>query len=488
MLQSRAALLLTALLLAGCGAGQERERHNVLVVLVDTLRADRLPFYGYTGDTAPFLTSWARRSVVFDRAWAASSWTAPATASVFTGVYPNQHGVVVGMEAVKRMQKVSSEFELSPLPDELETLPEFLSSAGYHTFGVTDNPNIGKELGFDHGFERFVCFQATRSNGMKPDSEQVTATVREWSAEIRAAEPWFLYLHFMDPHSPYEKKAPFYRAPGSAGDGTSAPPFPPERVARGFTPERLAEESAAYDSEIRFLDQEIEKVFAALGVGEDTVVVFLADHGEEFGDHGGIGHDPQLYSELTHIPLFVHVPGIPPRRERENVSQVDLLPTLRDLMQSPRNEQSAGTSLRALLEAGQPLAERTLFSMRHGRAAVLRGAISGDHKYIVTDFDARFGKPPLCELYDLAQDPQEKTNLVEGEGALGAELDARLRAQEANAPKWSAGAQAYNLAPELLRKLQELGYAGEDEDDKHVLPRELQSLEKHKPKETQGGG
>ncbi len=465
MPRSQAALFLSALLLAGCGAGQERARPNVLVVLVDTLRADRLPFYGYAADTAPFLTSWAQRSVVFERAWATSSWTAPATASVFTGVYPNQHGVVVGMQAVQRMQKISSEFELSRLPDEFETLPEFLLSAGYRTFGVADNPNIGKELGFDQGFERFACFPAQAL-----DSEQVTATVREWSAEIRAAEPWFVYLHFMDPHSPYEQKTPFYRAPDSTDE--------------------IALASAAYDSEIRFLDQEIERVFTILGVGEDTLIVFLADHGEEFGDHGGIGHDPQLYSELTRIPLFIHMPGIPPRRERENVSQVDLLPTLRDLLQTPRSEQSAGTSLRALLERGQPLDERTLFSMRHGRAAVLRGAISGDHKYIVTDFDPRLDKPPLRELYDLAQDPHEKTNLAEREAALGAELDARLRAHEANAPKWSAGAAAYNLAPELLKKLQELGYAGEEDDDKHVLPRELQSLEKRPPKapENPGGG
>jgi len=453
----RSALFVTTLFFAGCGAGGERERANVLVVLVDTLRADRLPFYGHAADTAPFLTSWAARSVVFERAWATSSWTAPAVASVFTGVYPDQHGVVIGMQALQRMQRLESgseyELELNRLPDELETLPEFLSSMGYHTFGVADNPNIGKEIGFDQGFERFACFP-------EKGSEEVTATVREWSAEIRSSEPWFVYLHFMDPHVPYQQHAPFYRAPDSE--------------------DPIVLDSAAYDSEIRFLDQEIEKVFALLGIGEDTLVVFLADHGEEFGDHGGRWHEPKLYSELTHIPLFIHLPGVAPRRERANVSQVDLLPTLRDLVRAPRAEQDAGTSLRALLEQGQPLGERTLFSMRRGRAADLRSAISGDLKYIVTDFDQGLGASQKRELFDLAQDPREKSNLSEREAALGAELDSRLRAHEASSRKWSSGTRKYELSPELLHKLQELGYAG-GEGDEHelVLPRDTRPAKTH---------
>jgi arylsulfatase A-like enzyme len=398
----------------------------VLVVLVDTLRADRLPFYGHAGDTAPFLASWAERSVVFERAWATSSWTAPATASVFTGVYPDQHGVVIGMQVFQRMQRVASELELNRIPGELETR-------------VADNPTIGSELGFDQGFERFACFA-------EKGSEQVTAKLREWSEEIRSSAPWFVYLHYMDPHSPYQQRAPFYRAPDSE--------------------DPIALDSAAYDSEIRFLDRQIEEAFALLGVDQDTLIVFLADHGEEFGDHGGRYHDPQLYSELTRIPLFIHLPGVPARRVPANVSQVDLLPTLRDLLEAPRAEQDAGWSLRTLLEGGQPPGERTLFSMRRDRASTLRSAIAGDHKYIVRDFDAGLDQPPVRELYDLARDPLEKTNLAEREAALGAELDSRLRAHEAGSRKWSSAAQTYELGPELLRKLQELGYAGDaDEHD-----------------------
>jgi arylsulfatase A-like enzyme len=434
MFRSQAAPLLTALLLAGCGA-DEPARPNVLVVLVDTLRADRLPFYGHAADTAPFLTSWAARSVVFERAWATSSWTAPATASVFTGVYPDQHGVVLGMQVFQRMQRVAPELELEGIPAELQTLPELSRAAGYRTFGVADNPNIGKELGFDRGFERFECF-------LEQGSELVTAKLGEWSAEVRASAPWFVYLHYMDPHFPYQRREPYYRAPPSD--------------------EPLALDSAAYDSEIRFLDREIEQAFALLGVDEETVVVFLADHGEEFGDHGGKGHDPTLYSELTRIPLFIHVPGVAPRRERAPVSQIDLLPTLRDLLRAPRSEQDAGWSLRELLERGEPLGERTLFGMRRDKASTLRSAIAGDHKYIVRDFDAALERPPVRELYDLAHDPREKANLAEREAALGAELDARLRAHEAGSRKWRAGAQTYELSPELLHKLQELGYAGDD--------------------------
>jgi arylsulfatase A-like enzyme len=416
------------------------------VVLVDTLRADRLPFHGYEFDTAPFLASWAARSVVFERAWATSSWTAPATASVFTGVYPDQHGIVIGMQVFQRMQKLEPEheLELNKLPDELETLPELVRALGYRTFGVADNPNIGAEIGFDRGFERFACFA-------EEGSELVVGTVREWSSEIRASEPWFVYLHFMDPHVPYQQRAPFYRAPDSA--------------------DPIALDSAAYDSEIRFLDQQIEEVFRILGVGPETLVVFLSDHGEEFGDHGGRYHEPQLYSELTHIPLFVHLPGVAPRRERANVSQVDLLPTLRDLLGAPPSPQDSGLSLRALLERGQRLGERTLFGTRRDRASTLRSAIAGDHKYIVRDYDAELDRPPVRELYDLAQDPREKTNLAEREAALGAELDARLRAHEASSRKWDPDPETYHLSPEFLQKLQQLGYAGEDAEEHDPLPR-----------------
>lgn len=437
MSRSLATLLLPAIL-AGCDAGDAR-RPDVLVVLVDTLRADRLPFYGYQRDTAPFLTSWAERSVVFERAWATSSWTAPATASVFTGVYPDQHGVVIGMQTFQRLQRVEAGLELNRIPDELQTLPELFRAAGYRTFGVADNPNIGSELGFDRGFERFECF-------LEKGSENVTARLREWSADIRSSRPWFVYLHYMDPHFPYQQHAPFHRAPDSD--------------------DPIALDSAAYDSEIRFLDREIEEAFALLGVDGDTLIVFLADHGEEFGDHGGRYHDPKLYSELTRIPFFVHVPGVPPRRESAPVSQIDLLPTLRDLLRAPRSDQDAGWSLRALLEGGQPLAERTLFGMRRDKASTLRCAIAGDHKYIVRDYDAGLDQPPVRELYDLARDPREQTNLAEHEAALGAELDARLRAHEASARRWTAGKQSYELSPELLHKLQELGYGGDaDEHD-----------------------
>lgn len=436
MFRSEAALLPIALLVAGCGADEERPP-NVLVVLVDTLRADRLPFYGYPVDTAPFLTSWAARSVVFERAWATSSWTAPATASVFTGVYPDQHGVVLGMQVFKHMQKVETEIELNGIPDELETLPEFMHARGYRTFGLADNLNIDRQLGFAAGFERFDCFQAQ-------GSEQVAARVGEWSAEIRAVRPWFVYLHFMDPHAPYEQRAPYYRSPEVQDQG--------------------ALDSAAYDSEIRFLDQQVEQVFAELGVDADTLIVFLADHGEEFGDHGRRGHEPQLYSELTHIPFFVHLPGVPPRREREPISQIDLLPTLRDLLGAPPAEQDAGLSLRALLERSQPLGERTLFGMRSDRASTLRSAIAGEHKYIVREYDQRLDRPPVRELYDLVDDPREKTNLIERETVLGAELEARLRAHEASARRWTAREKAYELSPEILRKLQELGYGGEDDE------------------------
>src|SRR5262249_29956102 len=154
----------------------------------------------------------------------------------------------------------------------LETIPEFLRARGYRTFGAADNPNVCAVLGFDGGFERFAD---TPNEG----SERILAALAQWQDELRAAHPRFVYLHFMEPHAPYVEHAPWFQAPAEGGE--------------------LARDSAAYDSEIRYVDGQIERAFEMLGVDDDTVVVFVADHGEEFGDHGGRYHEPKLYSELV---------------------------------------------------------------------------------------------------------------------------------------------------------------------------------------------
>jgi len=433
-------LVATASLASGAPACRPAEPRlpDVVVVVVDTLRADRLPFLGYGRDTAPFLSSWAERSIVFENAWSTSSWTAPAMASVFTGVYPNQHGVVLGRNAFLRLSAEDPTMELNRIPDALETMPEMMRRLGYRTFGVADNPNLCAEEGFESGFDRFEGFDYE-------GAEAVNAVVERWREEIAAAEPSFVYLHYMDPHRPYHEREPWFEDPGD------------ERAAR----EPFARPSEAYDSEIRYLDERIAQAFELLGVDERTVVVFAADHGEEFGDHGRGNHLFQLYSELTRVPLFVHHPGIEPRRRRVegNVSLVDVLPTLRAILGEPPAEQDEGRALtESWLGEREPgvLGERTLFAMRTSPAGNrIRSAVRGGFKYVHTLPSNR------RELYDLAADPGELRNLIDERADIAQRLQEALERFEAGARRWEASSTQVELTEEELRSLERLGYAGE---------------------------
>jgi len=410
-------------------------RPNVVVIVIDTLRADRLPFYGHVVDTAPFLTSLAERGLIFDNAWSSSSWTAPATASIFTGRYPNQHGVRLGLRAGQHRAEEVEEYELNRIPDELMTIPVFMRSLGYTTFGVSANPNVDPRLGFERGFDHFAPFDRSRGKG--------AATVREallrWRSEILASEPYFLYLHLADTHGPYHRH-PEWTPPGE----------PP--------PDNLLDDTVAYDSEIRFADENLRMIFEELGLGEGTLVIMTSDHGQEFMDHGHRGHGWQLYSELTRVPLFVYykdddrVQG----RRAENVTTLDIIATLADLLGVEPPSDLTGRSLiesSAADEGGKQAA----FSMRmrHDDEATheLFSVVAGQYKLILHDPEGRI------ELYDLAADPGEKRNLAGTRKDLEVRLLATIEAQRKQARATSLRSSTrITLDADLIRALEELGY------------------------------
>ena len=425
------AVLLVPLLLGEWGCAPPAPyRPNTLVIVVDTLRADHLPFYGYSVDSAPFLAEWASRSVVFENAWSTSSWTAPAAASLFTGVYPVQHGVHLGVNAYELLQRGGVELILDRLPDALETLPELFRSLGYRTFGVSDNPNVSEAQGFAAGFDRFENFSYA-------NADRVNQVVASWEAELESAQPWFVYLHYMDPHQPYHPRQPWLHPPAAKN--------------------RHAVNAAAYDSEIGWVDSRLRQVFERLGVDESTLVVFTADHGEEFGDHGSGSHRFKLYSELTRIPFFVHQPGVGPRRVSAHVSLVDLLPTLRSILGLPASEQAAGIDLTKLHEAGDDAGpQRSIFASRTTGVAWKRSVVRGRYKLIAT-------RPGGNELYDLVSDPGERHDLASEEPELVEEL---LRASEdlrSSARRWDGERTTLEVSDEEVRRLEELGYLGEPE-------------------------
>jgi len=403
-------------------------RPNVVVILIDTLRADHLPVYGYPRDTAPFLARLATKSVVFSAAQSTSAWTAPATASLFTSLYPFQHRVDTGFMVTKQMREIGQEISLNRLPLDVPTLPEVMKGAGYSTFGVSANVNIGAVMGFARGFDHFRHF---------PSDAPATALAekaRQWERRLRGGSPYLLYMHFLDPHAPYRENAPWF-----------VPSADPD-----------ANRMAAYDSEIRLVDSVLEDLYRALGWDRDTLLIVLADHGEEFADHGGRGHGQTLFSEMLHVPLIVHGPGLfAPRRVAEPVGLIDVLPTLRDLTGTPADPRDEGRSLRPLLEGGPADAERrSLFAhllRRDQGGRLLHSVRRGRWKYIEgTSAD------PL--LFDLAQDPRETVNLVQASPTLAEHLRTNLRESVRSAKTFAGGQAATVLDPATAETLRALGY------------------------------
>lgn len=439
----RKELALLSVLATSCGdAGGTQRPKNLLVVCIDTLRADQLGAYsssrsassrgGAKAALTPNLDALAQESVVFERAHATASWTLPSVASVFTSFFPSTH----------RCWDFGSR-----LSEAFDTLPEIFRSAGFDTQGIASHDFFEAKFGLQQGFDAFDAELAHRKGepGWKEiTSPDVSAKAVRWLEErARAASerPWLLFVHFFDPHLPYV-------------DHEATPPAP------------AADEFAGYRSEVAFTDGYVGSVLDALaraGFADDTAVLFFSDHGESFYEHPGIHrHSYSLYEEELRVPLFLRSPGLAPRRVSASVRTVDLLPTLLELFGLARDipEEREGVSLFPLClgreeELPANLAEIRLKDGHHANALV-----SGRWKLIEDVSNARLS------LFDLASDPREARDLALERPELVQELTRLLRAQIAEAEAlgraYPAG-QRVEHTPEELEHLRELGYGGEEE-------------------------
>lgn len=404
-----------------------------MLAVVDTLRRDHLPVYGYARDTAPFLTRLAAQGVVFERAHSASTWTAPATASLMTSLYPPQHGVTTGLMATRRLQRHGERVSLNRVPDSAETLAELLSRAGYATFAITENPNISALLGFDQGFARF------RNLRRADAADRIHKHLFNWRGHIAGAQPYFLYLHYMDPHGPYRQRAPWFDA-----------------AAKGE-----ARVISAYDSEVRFWDEEFRRAFERMGWERDTVVIVTADHGEGFSERGFGGHGGSLFGELLDVPLVMAFPAGrgAGRRVDARVSHLDVLPTLAELAGVKPAAECEGRSLLPLVDGALPspgAEPRTLFAhlrRQEPDLAVMEmhAVIHGDWKLIT-----RRARGPL--LFDLARDPGERTSVAARHPEVVRDLEGRLAAFQRRARTHVTQAGEVDLDPETQERLRALGY------------------------------
>ncbi len=280
-------------------------RPNIIVILVDTLRADHLGAYGYSRDTSPNFDKLAKDSQLFTRAIASSSWTVPSVASLLSGLNPSGHMTTPVRERPKAL-KIGDRY-----PDAIDSMPEIFLKNGYQTAAITTNPWITKDFGFDQGFQTLDFFSRARAEKVIKSAKKRIDILQ------KKPDPFLLYMHFLDPHSPYTPPAAYEKM------------FVDAKMDRQYD-ERNQRKINLYDAEIRYFDDQLGEFIRFLkekNIYDDTVIVFVSDHGEAFDEHGNGGHGYQLHIEEVHIPLTIKAPGFS-GENRDTVSHIDVLPTL----------------------------------------------------------------------------------------------------------------------------------------------------------------
>ena len=442
------------LVVAVCGATSCSEAprpRNLLLISLDTLRADHLGCYGYPRPTSPFLDRLASQGVLFEQAWATSPWTLPSHASLFTGLYPSQHGVMTEERA---------------LPADLPTLAESLRDRGFATAGFVSGIFLGARFGLGRGFDRYVAIPTRPASGGTGTSLSATARVSagglEWLAS-QSGRPFFLFLHYFDIHSDYLPEprfaALFEKPYRGVVDGSTRQLMAFLRGQIAFDAEDRERLVDLYDAEIRQLDQGLEELFARLaerGALADTVVVVTADHGEELFDHGGVFHGRTQYQEMLRVPLILLGPGIPRGlRSQQPVSLVDLAPTLLTLFGLGVPPGVPGRDLAPLWKQGDAgWSERDLFAEANdtnGRRSPLRAVLQGRWKLVQHASGER-------ELFELGEDPLEHANRAAAEPARAAKLASRLTTELGSVREAPA---LPKLTPDTRKQLEALGYVAE---------------------------
>lgn len=451
--------VMTAAVMVCCRRGPEKKlpRPNVIVILVDALRADRLGCYGHGGGTSPFLDSCAKKGVLFTHAYSHSSHTKISVAALFTGLIPPSNGIRKAAEAA---QVLSGDTSLvsDVLPEGIVTMAERFKQNGYATCGIITNPHLLGSMGFGQGFDDYVYLHGGARAVL------VNRMAMQW-LRSREGGPFFLYLHYMDVHAPYTPPPEYARA-FTMMLAEAEPVWENGPYKGKIEGARIAWSRALYDAEIKYWDdqwKQFEKALERAGALENTVVVILSDHGEEFYDHGGFGHGYTCYDEVIHVPLIIRWPGrVPGGVVRPDLAAViDVYPTLAAL---------AGIDV-----SGLPLEGRNLFadgwdgtpgfSFFHQReiapvysetcqGKVPRSLRTADLKVIFNQADGSI------EAYRTGNDPEERDNIpAGGDGAIES-LATEARRISHGRPV-AGPPSSGRLDAKTVEELRSIGYVGE---------------------------
>jgi arylsulfatase A-like enzyme len=434
---------------AGCGADlpERKPARAVIVVDIDTLRADHLGSYGYSRPTSPNLDRFAGRAVQFDWAFSQAPNTLPSQTSILTSLYPSTHLVL------------HDDDRLAP---ERDTLAELLAAAGFSTGAFVDGGYLKPHFGLDQGFETYFDL----NGGGLAEGE---ARIASW-LDAHRSEKFFLFLHTYDVHSPYAPPAPFRErfaalvAPPTPGFEPTSEALEGIRISQYSAaplqlPARdLAYAEALYDGEIAYVDAWFGRLLARLenlGIADSTIVAVISDHGEEFAEHGSVLHE-KLYTTVTHVPLLLQAPGGDRgSRISHSVETIDLAPTLLELAGVPVPPAMDGRSLAAHVAgrgAGAPPPGRPAI-VESPFFGVQRGLLDDRHHLLLSLQSGRI------ELFRYREDREERRDLAGEEPDEVRRLVGELR-------RWSRGRPAERmlelekvaLPPEVQESLRSLGY------------------------------
>jgi len=453
---------------------------NVILIVLDTVRADHLSCYGYPRNTTPNLKAFADEAVRYEHAIATSSWTVPTHGSLFTGLMPSEHGAHRRTEA-----QTEADGLYQPLAEHNMTLAEILADNGYYTGSVVGNSGfLKRELGFAQGFfyydDRDRAVISTAMPGVfspalwwcelykrivhgdwnwRRAADDVTDSAMAWMGRD-VGRPLFLFVNYMDAHTPYRAHPEFDQQLGISGSSVrSEPAQPPAGKSPGKPDPGMQQDIDRYDSEIAYIDAYLGKLFACLkerDLYDHSLIIVTSDHGESFGEHGMVDHGNAPYEEEVHVPLIIRYPGGRMNGSKaEATSLANIMPTVLDYLQI---EHPDPTWLARVPKRNRVMAEVRPFKDRFGRSQggwVSRALYENEGMKVITQ-SVVTGQ---AELYDLSTDPCETRDLASQKRGLVERATNWLEVWYAEVvsrrPDHDETAQ---LSQGLVQKLRSIGY------------------------------
>jgi arylsulfatase A-like enzyme len=469
----------------------ESDAPNILVVLVDALRADRLGAYGHRGHLTPAIDTFAREGVVFERAIAAAPWTLPSVASLFTSVYPSVHGVF-GAERDATGPNPDRGWEGFVLADAFDTLAERLQRAGYQTAAFSANPLVVRKNGFDQGFEYFT----SRFSGNETPAHLVNRALLDWlDAERDASRPFFIYTHYMDVHGPYNAEPRFLEPLIAAVERQADKQriTPQERESLGYLLDQANTYGqpgrheplfdfreywiARYEAGVRQFDfyfAELRDSLRARGLWGDLYVVFLSDHGESLCEHGYWDHGWGVSHADLHVPLVCRWPGRIPagRRVRERVRLIDVPPTVLNQLALPAPAGAQGRSLVGRIDGTDATPSPPAFAEGVKGGAEQKACYTEGWKLVF-----EVSRPPRHWLYRIIDDPYEQVDHAAERPPIAEALYKDLRQQLAEnrrrRAKLETDVAAQPPSRDEIERLRALGYLLDESGNAAPAPTSL---------------